>query len=92
MSIPGITITCREIVEVMTDYLENKLHRDERLRFERHLVQCPPCRDYLGQLRATIAQLGRLRNEDAAVPEPTRAALLDAFRSFRRGKADGSHE
>jgi anti-sigma factor RsiW len=90
MSIPGITISCREIVEVMTDYLEDKLPLEERLRFERHLVQCPPCRDYLGQLRLTIAQLGQLSAAEAAVPEPTRAALLDAFRSFRRGKGESS--
>ena len=91
MSIPGVTITCREIVEIMTDYLENKLDRHERLRFERHLVQCPPCRDYLGQLRVTIAHVGTLRTTESDVPEATRAVLLDAFRSFRRdkGKGDG---
>lgn len=85
MSVPGLTITCREIVEVMTDYLENKLERAERLRFERHLVQCPPCRDYLGQLRTTVDQVGRLRAQESEVPAQTRAAMLDAFRSFRRG-------
>lgn len=85
MSVPGVTITCREIVEVMTDYLENKLDRSERLRFERHLVQCPPCRDYLAQLRTTVDQVGRLRAQQDEVPTQTRAAMLDAFRSYRRG-------
>jgi predicted anti-sigma-YlaC factor YlaD len=91
MSMPGLTITCREIVEVMTDYLENKLERAERLCFERHLVQCPPCRDYLGQLRTTIEEMGRLRAHESEVPAGTRSAMLEAFRTFRRasrGNAD----
>ena len=90
MSVPGVTLTCREIVEVMTDYLEHKLERAERLRFERHLVQCPPCRDYLAQLRTTVDQVGRLRAHESEVPAETRAAMLDAFRSYRRApRRDG---
>lgn len=92
MSVPGVTITCREIVEVMTDYLENKLARAERLRFERHLVQCPPCRDYLAQLRTTVDQVGRLRAQESEVPSETRAAMLDAFRSYRRNARGNSDD
>ena len=50
----------------MTDYLEGALRRD-RLDFERHLVWCSFCRDYLDQMRTTIALTGR--PEDA---EPRR--------------------
>ena len=85
MSIPGITITCREIVELMTDYLEARLSDEDRLSFERHIAQCSPCRDYLQQLRMTIRTVGELRApDDADIPPSTREALLEAFRGFKR--------
>ncbi len=84
MSAPGREdLTCRELVELVTDYLERRLPRAERTRFELHLGHCPPCRVYLAQLRATVAAAGRLREE--SLPAEARDALLAAFRGFRRG-------
>jgi anti-sigma factor RsiW len=85
VSIPGITISCREIVELMTDYLEARLSDEDRLVFERHIAQCSPCRDYLAQLRMTIKHVGELHTPDEADILPaTREALLEAFRGFKR--------
>jgi anti-sigma factor RsiW len=75
-------MTCRELVEVITDYLEGALSDDDRRRFEEHLEDCPYCVNYLDQMRLTIATLGELR-EDSVSPE-TRAELLEAFRGWRR--------
>jgi anti-sigma factor RsiW len=55
---------CREMVELVTDYLEGTLTRSQRARFEAHLAGCPHCTEYLQQMRATIAAAGRLREED----------------------------
>jgi len=71
-------MTCRELVEVITDYLEGALPGEDRRRFEEHLEECPYCINYLEQMRITVATLGGLR-EDSISPE-TRAELLDAFR------------
>lgn len=74
---------CRELVELVTDYLEDRLAPIDRARFEVHLGDCEACRVYLEQLRQTIRVLGRLP-EDALSPM-AQVALLAAFRGwFRR--------
>ena len=73
---------CKELVEVVTDYLENRLSPADRIRFEAHLAQCEACRMYLDQFRQTIRALGRLPEESLS-PE-ARTALLAAFRGFTR--------
>jgi anti-sigma factor RsiW len=80
-------LTCREVVELVTDYLEGALPRRERRRVERHLAGCENCSRYLEQFRTTIATVGRLPEESLA-PE-VRAELLDAFRAWRGRPPDG---
>jgi predicted anti-sigma-YlaC factor YlaD len=74
-------VVCREAVELVTDYLEGALTRRRRARFERHLTQCPHCREYFEQMRATIAVLGRVEPESLA-PE-VRAELVALYRRWR---------
>ena len=75
-------ISCQEIVELVTDYLEDALPKEERRAFEEHLAGCPHCTNYLDQMRQTMRLTGRL-TEEALEPE-FRAQLLDAFRDFKR--------
>ena len=82
MSIPG-ELSCRELVELVTDYLEEVLPPAERVRFEEHLTGCPGCQTYLDQMRQTIGVLGRLTEE--SLEPAARDELLDLFRSWRRG-------
>jgi predicted anti-sigma-YlaC factor YlaD len=79
-------LTCKELVELVTDYLEGALHADERARFEEHLAGCYKCRDYLEQMRQTIRTLGRLTED--AVPSPAREELLHTFQSWKRGDSN----
>jgi anti-sigma factor RsiW len=74
-------LTCREVVELLSDYLEGALGPLERARVAAHLETCPECMAYLTQLRATISALGRLREED--IPTPILARLAAAFRGWR---------
>jgi predicted anti-sigma-YlaC factor YlaD len=76
-------LTCREVVELVTDYLEGALPPRDRLDFERHLVWCSWCRDYLGQVRTTIELTGSAA-EVADPPSPLREQLLEAFRDWKR--------
>lgn len=71
---------CRELVDLVTDYLEDRLSAIDRARFETHLTECEACRTYLEQLRQTIRILGRLPEESLS-PE-AREALLTAFRGW----------
>jgi anti-sigma factor RsiW len=57
-------LVCQQVVELVSDYLEDALPRSERRRFERHLAGCEHCAEYLEQMRATIALTGRLTPED----------------------------
>jgi anti-sigma factor RsiW len=75
-------VTCHEVVELVTDYLEDTLSRDDRRAFEHHLAGCDGCTNYLDQMRETIRLTGRLSAE-ALEPE-LRAQILDAFGSLRR--------
>jgi anti-sigma factor RsiW len=75
-------ISCQEIVELVTEYLEDTLPRGERRAFEEHLAGCPHCTNYLDQMRETMQLTGRL-TEEALEPE-LRTKLLEAFRDFGR--------
>ena len=74
-------MTCRELVDVVSAYLEGTLPAPARARFEAHLDECASCRTYVEQMRETVATLGTLREQELS-PE-TRAGLLEAFRSWR---------
>lgn len=75
--------TCRQMVELVTDYLEGRLAPAERARFDVHLARCEGCRAHLEQFRATIRALGHLPGE--SLPPATRDALLAAFRGWNAG-------
>jgi anti-sigma factor RsiW len=75
-------MSCRELVELITEYLENRLSLVDRARFEAHLADCELCRLYLEQFRQTIRTLGRLPEE--SLPLAAREALLAAFRGWSR--------
>jgi hypothetical protein len=76
-----IALTCQELAELVTDYLEGALPRRQRLRFRLHIAGCRNCTHYVEQMRTTIAVTGRIRAEDIA-PE-VRDELLAAFRSWK---------
>ena len=78
-------IACQELVELVTEYLEDALPPDEVAAIDHHLVDCDACRRYLDQMRATIAALGMLPAERVTetLSEQTIDTLLDAFRQRR---------
>jgi anti-sigma factor RsiW len=79
-------IPCKEFVEWVTDYLEDKLPTHERKLFEAHLTQCSGCPHYLEQMRITIRTAGKL-SEDLTELEPqARKELLDIFAHWKGEK------
>ena len=81
--LPAPRLTCREVVALLTDYLEGALPASERERVDAHLHMCPDCRAYVEQTRATIGALGRLREAD--VPPAILGELAETFRDWRAG-------
>jgi anti-sigma factor RsiW len=74
-------MACRELVELVTDYLEGRLPPADRDRFDAHLGACDGCTAYLEQMRQTLAALGRIPEE--SISPRAREELLHAFRDWR---------
>jgi anti-sigma factor RsiW len=74
-------MSCKELVDVITEYLEGTLPTEDRGRFERHLAGCDGCQAYLDQMRETIRALGHLPPESLSAE--AQGTLLEAFRGWR---------
>jgi len=75
-------LTCRELVDLVTDYLEGALPPSDRARFDEHLAACEGCTAYLDQMRRTLVLVGGLT--EGSVSAAAREALLRAFGDWRR--------
>ncbi len=74
-------LSCDEMVELVTAYLEGALGPDDTVSFEAHLGLCPGCRIYLDQFRETIRSASTLAASE--VPPAVMADLLACFRGWR---------
>lgn len=75
-------LTCKGLTEIITDYLDGRLTRMQRISFQLHLGMCRNCRVYLRQMKATIRTLGMMPKVE--VPEDVREELLTRFRDWKR--------
>jgi anti-sigma factor RsiW len=75
-------MTCRQLVELVTDYLEGRLPEHDRVLFEAHVAECSHCVEYVAQMRRAIDVLGELSAE--AIDPARELELLAAFRGWRR--------
>jgi anti-sigma factor RsiW len=76
-------LSCQEVVELVTDYVEGVLPDEERGRFEEHLRGCEGCRQYVEQMRTTIRLTGELGPRDMSAA--AERSLLEAFRNWKSG-------
>jgi anti-sigma factor RsiW len=75
-------VTCAQLVELVSDYVEGALDDETAALFASHVAGCPPCATYLDQMRTSIQRTGRLRED--AISADARDALLVAFRAWSR--------
>ena len=75
-------MSCRELVELVTDYLEDALDPLTRERFVAHLRECDGCAAYVEQMRTTVRVLGEIPEDSLSVD--IRDRLLDVFRGWSR--------
>jgi anti-sigma factor RsiW len=75
-------ISCQEVVELVTGYLDQTLPPEDASVFEQHINFCDGCEWYLDQMRTTVSTVGRIAEAD--VPPDARAKLLTAFREWKR--------
>ena len=76
--------SCQEMIEVVTNYLDDALPHDEHERFERHLSYCAGCNTYVEQIRETIRQTGMVPREES-LPPALREKIVAQFRNWKRG-------
>lgn len=74
-------LTCKELVELVTEYLEGKLSAADESRFSKHLSLCDGCKAYLQQIRVTIATLGKLTEQ--SISAEAKEKLFRVFRSWK---------
>ena len=74
-------LTCHEVIDLLSNYIDDALSPDERRRVDEHLALCDGCEAYLEQIRETIRLSGGLT--EGQVPEEEKVALLAAFRNWR---------
>jgi predicted anti-sigma-YlaC factor YlaD len=79
---PEDELTCQELVEIVSDYLEGALSESDQERFDAHLEVCEGCRRYLDQMRTTIRVVGTLTEDD--LDPGARDQLLQLFREWNR--------
>lgn len=79
-------LSCQEIVELVTEYLEGALGADTATAVETHLCLCPGCALYVEQIGETVSTLGEVSSENLSAE--AQAGLLEAFREFRRPVTD----
>ena len=74
-------LSCQELVELVTAYLEDALPREDVARFEAHVAVCSGCAAYVDEMRTTIELTGRLEPE--LLGDEARNVLLGAFRDWK---------
>lgn len=77
-------INCREAVTLIGGFLDDTLAPRERRRLEKHLAVCDACREYLEQMRATIAMTGRVEPEDLS--DHALEVLMGLYDTYRRDR------
>ena len=82
-------LTCQELTELVTDYLEGRLPLRRGLAFRLHVAMCGRCSTYLKQMQTTVRTLGRLPADP--LPPDVAEALQHQFRNWKtqnRGRDD----
>lgn len=80
-----MAMSCRELVTLITDYLDGALPAHDRARFEAHLADCEGCQHYMQQFRVTLRLVGQLTEDNIAAD--ARDELLNVFRSWKQTPA-----
>ncbi len=80
--------TCQEVAQLITEYLEGTFSLSQRLRFQMHIGLCFACRNYLHQMKYTVATLGQLPTEP--VPPEIKEALMHKFRTWKKEQSSSA--
>lgn len=72
---------CRNVIDLLSAYLDSDLSEPQRAEIESHMQVCEPCREFLDSLRKTRDGIRGLRESD--IPETCRELLRDVLKKMR---------
>lgn len=78
-------LSCKQITELITAYLDGQLGFGDRMRFHMHVGMCKHCRAYLRQMKATVAAVGQLPEQP--MPQDVRDEMRKRFATWHATKA-----
>lgn len=78
------SLSCRDLVELVTDYLDGAMDPAMAASFEQHAGGCPPCLEHLEQMKLTVRAAGGV--SDGAITPEARSALMERFRDWNAGR------
>jgi uncharacterized protein (TIGR03083 family) len=81
---------CRNVVELVSAFLDGALDEPEEMQVVAHLADCDGCTSYLTQFRQTsrwLSDAGTPGDRSARLSPPTRSSLLTAFREWNQDAA-----
>lgn len=81
----ALRLSCRELVDLVTDYDDDALDRQRRREFEAHLALCVGCKNHVGQMHESARLAGRLGRQE--ITEETRERLLALYRAWKQERA-----
>jgi len=74
--------TCKQIADLMMDYLTGRLNPTVKEEFARHLSICPDCVSFVNTYKKTVQSTATLRT--AEIPPNVRDNVLDFLRKKLR--------
>ena len=74
--------TCKELTELISDYVTGQLKPSLKREFEQHLSICPDCVNFLNSYKKTVAVTGDI--EPTTLPAKVRNNVLDFLRKKMR--------
>ena len=77
-------LTCQQVLDYLSDYVEGRLSAAELARFDEHLAVCPQCVDYLASFKATLAACRCLREAEQNKLQPVPEDLVQAILAARK--------
>lgn len=77
-------LSCKEITQLVTEYVEGTLPLRDRIRFQLHIGMCRHCRAYLRQMRLTAKTLGYLPEPE--LPPDVESELLSRFETWKASR------
>lgn len=78
-------MSCRDLTELVTDYMEGRMTFLQKVSFQFHVGMCGPCREYLRQMKLTVCTVGNLMEteERPDISPDVKDELLKRFRNWK---------